>query len=121
MRVKEWRGDVVFLHEVAPGTAEGSYGIHVAELAGLPGAVTARAGEVLGILEQGEQAGALARLADDLPLFSTARPRAVARAPGPSALEKRLAEVNPDDLTPKAALELLYELRALMKDEGVDS
>ena len=121
MRVKEWQGDVVFLHEVAPGAAEGSYGIHVAELAGLPGPVIARAGEVLSILEQGEQAGALARLADDLPLFSATRPRPAAPDPGPSALEARLAQINPDELTPKVALELLYELRGLMKDEGEGS
>ena len=115
MRVKEWKSEVVFLHEVAPGTADRSYGIHVAKLAGLPEPVIARAQEVLSILEQGEQAGALARLADDLPLFSAAPPAAAPAAPGPSALEARLAEVNPDDLTPKAALELLYELRALLK------
>jgi len=120
MRVKEWQGEVVFLHEVAPGAADRSYGIHVAQLAGLPPAVIARAEEVLGILEQGEQAGALARLADDLPLFSAARPQGPdPGAPGPSALEARLAEINPDDLTPKVALELLYELRALLRDEGV--
>ena len=76
MRVKEWKGDVVFLHEVGPGTADRSYGIHVAKLAGLPKSVTARAEEVLEILEKGEQGGALARLADDLPLFSAARRRA---------------------------------------------
>ncbi len=118
MRVKEWHGEVVFLHEVAPGAADRSYGIHVAQLAGLPAAVIARAEEVLGILEQGEQAGTLARLADDLPLFSAARPRGAPEAdtPGPSALEARLAEINPDDLTPKVALELLYELRRLLKD-----
>ena len=80
MRVKEWKGDVVFLHEVGPGTADRSYGIHVAKLAGLPKAVTARAEEVLGVLEKGEQGGALARLADDLPLFSAARRRADAGA-----------------------------------------
>ncbi|MCH8808521.1 MAG: DNA mismatch repair protein MutS, partial [Proteobacteria bacterium] len=117
MRVKEWRGEVVFLHEVAPGAADRSYGIHVARLAGLPAAVIARAEEVLGILEQGEQAGTLARLAEDLPLFSAARPPAPEQAaPGPSALEARLAEINPDDLTPKTALELLYELRGLLRD-----
>ena len=117
MRVKEWRGEVVFLHEVAPGAADRSYGIHVAQLAGLPAAVIARAEEVLGILEQGEQAGTLARLADDLPLFSAARPWGAPGADpsGPSALEARLAEINPDDLTPKTALELLYELRALLR------
>jgi len=114
MRVKEWRGEVVFLHEVAAGTADRSYGIHVAQLAGLPAAVIARAEEVLGILEQGEQAGTLARLADDLPLFSAARPHGAPEAPGPSALEARLAEINPDDLTPKTALELLYELKKLI-------
>jgi len=118
MRVKEWHGEVVFLHEVAPGAADRSYGIHVAQLAGLPAAVIARAEEVLGILEQGEQAGTLARLADDLPLFSAARPWGAPEAdtPGPSALEARLAEINPDDLTPKVALELLYELRRLLRD-----
>ena len=62
VRVKEWQGDVVFLHEVVPGAADRSYGIHVAQLAGLPGAVIARAQEVLHTLERGEQAGALARL-----------------------------------------------------------
>ncbi len=117
MRVKEWRGEVVFLHEVAPGAADRSYGIHVAQLAGLPAAVIARAEEVLGILEQGEQAGSLARLAEDLPLFSAARGQAPEpAAPGGSALEARLAEINPDDLTPKTALELLYELRRLLQD-----
>jgi DNA mismatch repair protein MutS len=116
MRVKEWRGEVIFLHEVAPGAAGASYGIHVAKLAGLPGAVVARAEEVLAILEQGEQAGALSRLADDLPLFSAARGQATAPADaGPSDLETRLADINPDELTPKAALELLYQLRALLK------
>src|SRR6202007_190202 len=76
MRVKEWKGDVVFLHEVGPGTADRSYGIHVAKLAGVPKSATARAEEVLGVLEKGEQGGALARLADALPLFNAARRRA---------------------------------------------
>ncbi len=76
MRVKEWKNEVVFLHEVGAGAADRSYGIHVAKLAGLPKAVTARAEEVLAVLEKGEEGGALARLADDLPLFSAARRRA---------------------------------------------
>jgi DNA mismatch repair protein MutS len=116
MRVKEWQGQVVFLHEVAPGAADRSYGIHVARLAGLPEAAVQRAEQVLETLEQGEQAGALQRLAEDLPLFAAmAEPRRTAEpAPkGPSAAEARLAEINPDDLTPKQALELLYELRDL--------
>src|SRR5690606_5730922 len=65
MRVKEWQGNVVFLHEVTAGAADRSYGIHVAKLAGLPPAAVARAEAVLASLEQGEQAGALTRLADD--------------------------------------------------------
>jgi DNA mismatch repair protein MutS len=114
MRVKEWQNEVVFLHEVAPGAADRSYGIHVAKLAGLPAAVVARAGEVLNILEQGEQAGTLARLADDLPLFAvTARRAAAAQATSP--VEEALAKINPDELAPKEALELLYKLRALAK------
>ena len=114
MRVKEWQNEVVFLHEIAPGAADRSYGIHVAKLAGLPAAVVARAGEVLNILEQGEQAGTLARLADDLPLFAvTARQAATAQATSP--VEEALAKINPDELAPKEALELLYKLRALAK------
>ncbi len=114
MRVKEWQGEVVFLHEVAAGAADRSYGIHVAKLAGLPAAVVHRAEEVLKILEQGEQAGSLSRLADDLPLFA-ARPEAPApQAAGPSAVEQRLAELNPDEFTPRKALDLLYELKMLL-------
>jgi len=112
LRVKEWQGEVVFLHAVGPGAADRSYGIHVARLAGLPAAVVARAEAILAELEKGEQAGALARLVDDLPLF---QPRAAAaQTKGPSALEQRLAEIRPDELTPKAALELLYELKRLL-------
>jgi DNA mismatch repair protein MutS len=118
MRVKEWQGEVVFLHEVAPGAADRSYGIHVARLAGLPGAAIQRAEEVLETLEKGEQAGTLQRLADDLPLFAAmaekTQPAGQAEPAGPSAVERRLAEVNPDELSPKEALELLYELRGLI-------
>jgi DNA mismatch repair protein MutS len=113
MRVKEWKGDVVFLHEVGPGAADRSYGIHVAKLAGLPPAVLARAEEVLETLESGEQSGALARLAEDLPLFSAAVARA--RPAARSAVEAALAEINPDDLTPKSALEALYKLKDLLR------
>jgi DNA mismatch repair protein MutS len=115
MRVKEWQGDVVFLHEVASGAADRSYGIHVAKLAGLPAAVVARAEEVLATLEKGEQAGALTRLAEDLPLFAAA-PRG-APAKGPSAVEEALAEIEPDQLTPKQALEEIYRLRRLARGE----
>jgi DNA mismatch repair protein MutS len=113
MRVKEWRGDVVFLHEIAPGTADRSYGIHVARLAGLPASVTARAEEVLDILENGDQGSALGRLADDLPLFRAAV-RPAAPAPAPSPAEDLLRDIRPDDLSPREALELLYRLKALL-------
>jgi len=112
MRVKEWKGDVVFLHEVGPGTADRSYGIHVGKLAGLPKSVTARAEEVLATLEKGEQGGALARLADDLPLFSAARRRAEP-PPSESAVEVLLRDTRPDELTPREALELVYRLKGL--------
>jgi DNA mismatch repair protein MutS len=112
MRVKEWRGQVVFLHEVAPGTADRSYGIHVARLAGLPRAVLARAEEVLAGLEAGEAGSAAARLAEDLPLFAAARRRAPPEAPPPpDPVAALLAEVDPDALSPRAALDLLYRLK----------
>ena len=113
MRVKEWQNEVVFLHEVAPGAADRSYGIHVAQLAGLPAAVVARAEEVLAVLEKGEQSGAVTRLADDLSLFATAptRPASGTTKAKESEVEKALAGVNPDELSPREALELLYALR----------
>jgi DNA mismatch repair protein MutS len=116
MRVKEWQGDVVFLHEVAPGAADRSYGIHVARLAGLPQAVVARAEEVLKSLEAGERRGDLARLADDLPLFSAAAQRPQSGPVKSSEVESALAAIAPDELTPKEALELIYRLRGLIKD-----
>ena len=115
--VKEWRGEVIFLHEVRAGAADRSYGVQVARLAGLPPAVIARARKVLQTLERGERSGGVraAALLDDLPLFSAA---ARDEAPAPSAVETRLAEVTPDTLTPRDALALVYELKALMpRDE----
>ncbi|MBI5166031.1 MAG: DNA mismatch repair protein MutS, partial [Magnetospirillum sp.] len=113
MRVKEWQGDVVFLHEVAAGAADRSYGIHVARLAGLPAAAVERAEAVLAALETGEQAGAVARLADDLPLFAAApRPKpAAARA---SAVEDHLKGINPDELSARQALDLVYALKGML-------
>ncbi len=115
MRVKEWRGEVVFLHEVAPGAADRSYGIHVARLAGLPPAVTARAESVLATLEAGEQSSALTRLADDLPLFAAAGAETVEAQP--SLVEEMLASANADALTPRDALELIYRLKAALAGE----
>jgi DNA mismatch repair protein MutS len=111
LRVREWKGEVVFLHQVSPGAADRSYGIHVAKLAGLPAAVVARAEEVLAQLEAGQDAGALARLVDDLPLFQAAERRAGRKEP--SALLERLAAIRADELSPRQALELIYELKRL--------
>jgi DNA mismatch repair protein MutS len=113
VRVKEWQGDVVFLHEVVAGTADRSYGIHVAKLAGLPAAVVTRAEAVLAALEAGGQAKAASRLAEDLPLFAAA-PAPVAAAPAADALRGALADIEPDALTPKDALELIYRLKGLV-------
>ncbi|WP_299817531.1 DNA mismatch repair protein MutS [uncultured Jannaschia sp.] len=114
--VREWEGDVIFLHEVREGAADRSYGVQVGRLAGLPEAVVARARNVLQALEEGERAGGgkPKALIDDLPLFSAIP----ATAPAPmsetqSAAEARLREVFPDELTPKDALALVYELKAL--------
>jgi len=115
MRVKEWQGEVVFLHEVGPGAADRSYGIHVARLAGLPPAVINRSEGILHLLEKSEQSSAVSKLADDLPLFAAAvkqTPAPTAPA-GPSPLELALAQVNPDELTPRQALEELYRLKGL--------
>ena len=115
--VKEWDGDVIFMHEVRRGTADRSYGVQVARLAGLPPAVVERARVVLEALEKGEREGGAARetLVDELPLFS-ATPTPAAPKLAPSVVEDRLKDVLPDNLTPKDALSLIYELRALLED-----
>lgn len=115
MRVKEWQGDVVFLHEVAPGTADRSYGIHVGQLAGLPAAVTARAEQVLEKLEAGDGSPRAADLADDLPLFSATPPKAggAGGQKGPSPVDAAVGGMNPDEMTPRQALDFLYNLKNL--------
>jgi DNA mismatch repair protein MutS len=113
MRVKEWQGEVVFLHEVGAGAADRSYGIHVARLAGLPAKVIDRAEAVLALLETSEQATGLARLVDDLPLFAAMAPKP--RPPAKSsAVEERLKAINPDELSARQALELIYHLKGLV-------
>ncbi|MGC9419781.1 MAG: DNA mismatch repair protein MutS, partial [Rhodovulum sp.] len=118
--VKEWDGDVIFLHEVRKGAADRSYGVQVARLAGLPDAVVERARVVLDALERGEREGGQPQktLIDDLPLFSVARPSVPERpAKGPSPIEEKLAGVHPDELTPKQALDLVYALKALARPD----
>lgn len=117
--VKEWEGEVIFLHEVRKGAADRSYGVQVARLAGLPHSVVERARIVLDALEKGEREGGGKKQAviDDLPLFSVSNTPQTAPAPaGDSELEDRLKTLIPDDMTPKEALDALYELRTLLKD-----
>ena len=113
MKVKEWNGDVVFLHEVGNGAADRSYGVQVAKLAGLPAAVLSRAKDVLHQLEKGEVAGKAAKLIDDLPLFSVALSREAENNKKASQIEEALKEINPDELSPREALEELYRLKQL--------
>jgi DNA mismatch repair protein MutS len=114
VRVKEWQGDVVFLHEVLPGSADRSYGIQVAKLAGLPPPVIARAKAVLAKLEAQDRGQTARALADDLPLFAVPS-RAAAEPAPPSEAEQMLEAVkalHPDEMSPREALEALYALKA---------
>jgi DNA mismatch repair protein MutS len=99
--------DIVFLHALEPGPASKSYGIQVARLAGLPAPVLQHARQTLAALES----GAADRTQPDL--FATAEP-SVPTAPIPSEVELRLAEIDPDALTPREALDLLYQLKRLV-------
>jgi DNA mismatch repair protein MutS len=116
VRVREWQGGIVFLHEVLQGAADRSYGIQVAKLAGLPDDVLRRAQEVLRALEQGDTGRRAKTLLDDLPLFAAV---AGSAAPArPSAIEDRIRTLSVDELTPKAALDLVYELKRLVDQVG---
>jgi DNA mismatch repair protein MutS len=115
VRAREWKGDLVLLHEVAHGAADRSYGIAVAKLAGLPAAVVSRARAVLAKLEAGRDAtGGIAAGLDDLPLFASAR------EPGhvPDPLTRAVDDIDPDSLTPREALEHLYRLKRLASEQG---
>jgi DNA mismatch repair protein MutS len=116
--VKEWEGELIFLHEVRRGAADRSYGVQVARLAGLPAAVIERARAVLEALESGEREGGGRQkaLIDDLPLFRAAPAQAAPKPPAQSsAVEGRLKAVHPDELSPKEALALIYELCEMAK------
>lgn len=119
MKVKEWDGDVVFLHEVGPGTADRSYGIQVAKLAGLPDIVVNRARDVLNQLEESDRQNPAQQLVDDLPLFSVNLEAGAADGSAKeSEVENLLQNINPDDMSPREALEALYDLkRSLAKKE----
>ena len=113
MRVREWNDTIVFLHEIAPGAADRSYGIHVAKLAGLPHAVVARAEDVLRALDEGREGHKpLARIGD-LPLFAQASSKESSDRKKSEGFEEALRAIEPDTLTPKEALELIYKLKSL--------
>ncbi len=112
LRAREWEGDLIFLHQVVKGAADRSYGVHVARLAGLPAAAVARAQAVLERLEKGKsfKSPALA----DLPLFQAAVPP---QNPPSSPVLDALDAIRPDDLSPREALDALYALKALRREE----
>jgi DNA mismatch repair protein MutS len=115
VRAKEYRGDLVLLHEVSEGPADRSYGIAVAKLAGLPPAVLARAAQVLERLEKGRaETGGLAAGLGEMPLFGAALDAAETKV---DAVRERLSGTDLDALSPRAALDLLYELKVLAGDE----
>ena len=115
MKIKEFNDEVVFLHEVIPGAADRSYGIHVAKLAGLPPVVIKRAEQVLDALEHDKKNQKINDLADDLPLFASVQKKvAEEEVERFSPVEEALEAVNPDELTPREALEKLYEIKALL-------
>lgn len=112
MKIKEFNDEVIFLHEVIDGAADRSYGIHVAKLAGLPPVVLKRAEQVLSSLENDKKNTNIKELADDLPLFSSLKKE----EKKPSAVDAALAEICPDNLTPREALDELYRLKALSEE-----
>lgn len=119
MRVKEWDGEVIFLHEVGPGAADRSYGIQVARLAGLPASVVSRARDVLTRLEDADRKNPASQLIDDLPLFQVAVRREEARGPrGASKVEETLKALDLDDMTPRGALDALYDLKKKLNQAG---
>ena len=113
MRVTDWNGEVVFLHEVVAGAADRSYGIQVAKLAGLPGSVIERAQVVLAQLEASDRQAPVQRLIDDLPLFAALAERPAPPPPPVDRLAEALEAMNPDDMSPREALEALYRLKKL--------
>lgn len=116
MKIKEFNGQVIFLHEVIEGAADRSYGIHVAKLAGLPKAVISRSEQVLKQLEKENQGKAAVDLADTLPLFAFTQEKMAESAEKISAVEQALSEVDPDNLTAREALDKIYQLKELLKD-----
>ena len=117
MRIKEFNEQVVFLHEVIDGAADRSYGIHVAKLAGLPKSVITRAGQVLKKLEKDGQMQSSCSLENDLPLFSFANVEKSREEKQKSPLEEVIDNIEPNDITAREALDIIYELKTLRKND----
>ena len=115
MGIKEWDGDVVFLHEVQKGSADRSYGIHVGELAGLPKTVTSRAKEILETLETGKMTHHVQKIAETLPLFQAHMIKDPPEEAPSDDLLKYLEALDPDILSPREALDVLYEVKKLVR------
>lgn len=121
MKIKEFNDEVIFLHEVIDGAADRSYGIHVAKLAGLPRTVVKRAEQVLETLEREGKSQSVSQLAEDLPLFAAVRSKDEPAAQQIVPAMEALKELNPDNLTPREALDKLYELKNLAEESLKDA
>ena len=118
VRAREWKGDLVLLHEVADGPADRSYGLAVARLAGLPAAVLKRAKDVLARLEAGKaRTGGIAAGLDDLPLFAAA---AAQEEKDADPLREAIDAIDADALSPREALDHIYRLKQLAAARTVD-
>ena len=116
--VKEWEGNVIFLHEVKKGAADRSYGVQVAQLAGIPDIVVNRARDLLKLLEKGEREGSSRQksIIDDLPLFTQSEQRELPKSEFNNTIQDFLENIFPDELSPREALQKLYELKELLQE-----
>ena len=117
MKVREWKGEVIFLHTVVQGAADQSYGIHVARLAGLPAVVVDRSRMILSLLNEGEANSALAKLTNSLPLFAESQAK---KPEEPPPWQVFLDTLDPDQLSPRAAQDALYQLKSLWEKKDLD-
>lgn len=118
MQVKEWEGEVLFLHQVIPGAADRSYGIHVAKLAGVPKHVIARANHILQMLEAAEFNRPATVLMGDLPLFShVQKQEATKEEIAIDQVRSLIKSMAVDELSPKEALDVLYRLASMIENE----
>ncbi len=119
IKVKEWKGEIIFLHNVTAGAADRSYGVHVAKLAGLPTEVIERANYILHMLEQDNRANKLQQSDTELPLLAycnepSHKTSQMTQADTVDSINKLLADCDPDMLTPRDALDLVYKLKQLL-------